>query len=210
MSLLTTWGYTITDADALAPMLTAEEFNTLTASKYAGDTRISPNINAASEAIRNYCGWHVNPPQACSFSERLLYGNGRIKRTGADFLIQLPAAFVSAVSSVAIGGEAWTDYAMETNGLLRLFDVIRRDITRKTEITVAYTAGIPAARMDAIKELIAHRVTHALVSPAGVQSETAGGVSVTYAANWINSSRSTAITDDAKDVLAPYRLRGVF
>ena len=35
MSLLTTWGYTITDADALADMLSAEEFNVMTASASA-------------------------------------------------------------------------------------------------------------------------------------------------------------------------------
>ena len=210
MSLQTLWGYTITDADALEPMLTEAEFNALTASKYASDTRIPGNIAAACAAIRDYCGWHINPPQACSFSERLLMGNGRIKRAGADFLVQLPAAFVSGVSSVTIGGQAWTDYAVEANGLLRLFDVYVHGLTRKTEIVVAYTAGIPAGSMSAIKELIAHRVTHALVSSAGVQSETAGGVSVTYSANWINSARATALADDNKEVLSPYRLRGVF
>ena len=210
MSLLTTWGYTITDADSLPPMLTEAEFNVLTANKYASDTRIPGNIAAACEAIRNYCGWHVNPPQACSFSERLLMGNGRIKRAGADFLVQLPATFVPGVSSVTIGGKEWTDYAVEANGLLRLFDVYVHGLTRKTEIVVTYTAGITAGSMSAIKELIAHRVTHALVSSAGVQSETAGGVSVTYSANWINSARATALADDNKEVLAPYRLREVF
>lgn len=210
MSLLTTWGYTITDADSLPPMLTEAEFNALTANKYASDTRIPGNIAAACEAIRNYCGWHVNPPQACSFSERLLMGNGRIKRAGADFLIQLPAAYITGVSSVEIDGEAWTDYALETNGLLRLFDVCPHKITRKTEVLVRYTAGLPDGLMNAIQELIAHRVTHALVSSAGVQSETAGGVSVTYSANWINSARATALADDNKEVLAPYRLLGVF
>ena len=210
MSLLTTWGYTITDADALANMLSAEEFNVMTANKYAGDVRIQDNIKAACMAIRNYCGWHVYPQQACSFSERLLMGNGRIKRAGADYLVQLPAAFVQSVSSVTIDGEPWTDYALEANGLLRLFDVYDRRITRKTEIAVQYAAGIPSSLMDAIKELIAHRVTHALASSAGVQSETAGGVSVTYSANWINSSRATALADDNKEVLAPYRVRGVF
>ena len=210
MSLLTTWGYTITDAGALADMLSAEEFNVMTANKYAGDVRIPDNIKAACMAIRNYCGWHVYPQQACSFSERLLMGNGRIKRAGADYLVQLPAAFVPSVSSVTIDGETWTDYAVEANGLLRLFDVYDRRITRKTEIAVQYAAGIPSSLMGAIKELIAHRVTHALASSAGVQSETAGGVSVTYSANWINSSRATALADDNKEVLAPYRVRGVF
>jgi hypothetical protein len=61
-----------------------------------------------------------------------------------------------------------------------------------------------------VQELIAHRVTHALASSAGVQSETAGGVSITYNATWTNSARATALADDNKEVLAPYRLRGVF
>ena len=211
MSLLTTWGYTITDGiEALPPMLSVEAFNALTANKYTGDTRIEPNIAAASLAIRNYCGWHLYPAQACSFSERLLMGNGRIKRAGADFLIQLPAAYIVGVSSVEIDGEAWTDYALETNGLLRLFDVCPHKVTRRTEVLVRYTAGLPDGLMSAIQELIAHRVTHALVSPAGVQAESAGGVSVTYSSNWTNSARATALADDNKEVLAPYRLLGVF
>ena len=40
MSLLTTWGYTITDADELTDMMSEEEFNQLTANKYAGGTSI--------------------------------------------------------------------------------------------------------------------------------------------------------------------------
>lgn len=210
MSLLTTWGYTITDAEKLAPMLSLEDYNLITANKYAGDGRIAPNIAAASEAIRNYCGWHVYPSQACSFSERLLTANGRIKQSGPDIVIQLPAAYVTALHSVEIDGEAWPFYALQTNGILRLFDICAGKLSRKTEIIVTYTAGIPDGLMDAVKELAAHRVTHALASSAGVQAESAGGVSVTYSANWINSARSTALADDNKDVLAAYRLQGVF
>jgi hypothetical protein len=208
MSLVTNWGYTITDADTLADMLTLTEFNTMTANKYAGDVRIPDNIKAASMAIRNYCGWHVAPSQACSFTERLLSGDGRIKRAGPDYLVQLPAAYVSSVTSVKVNGENWTDYTFGINGLLRLFDL--HCCSRKTEITVTYTAGTPDALMGSVKELIAHRVTHALVSSAGVQSESAGGVSITYSANWINSSRATALADDNKEVLAPFKLREVF
>jgi hypothetical protein len=43
-----------------------------------------------------------------------------------------------------------------------------------------------------------------------VQSEAAGGVSVTYNATWTNSARATALPSDNKEVLAPYRLQGVF
>ena len=208
MSLVTNWGYTITDADALADMLTLTEFNTMTANKYAGDVRIPDNIEAACMAIRNYVGWHLYPSQACSFSERLLSGDGRIKRAGPDCLVQLPAAYVASVTSVKVNGETWTDFTYGINGLLRLFDL--RCGNRKMEITVTYTAGIPDALMGSVKELIAHRVTHALASSAGVQSESAGGVSITYSANWINSSRATALADDNKEVLAPFKLREVF
>ena len=204
----TIWGYTITDADSLAEMLTVEEFNNITANKYVGDARIEPNIDAACAAIRNYCGWHVYPAQACSMTERLLAGNGRVKRAGADILIQLPATFVSTPVTVTIDGVPFDDFDLAPNGILRLFDV--GWMTRRTQITVTYTAGLSAGMMDSIKELIAHRVTHALASSAGVQSESAGGVSVTYSANWINSARSTALPDDNKEVLAPYRVRGVF
>lgn len=204
----TIWGYTITDAESLADMLTVEEFNNITANKYAGDARIEPNIDAACAAIRNYCGWHVYPAQACSMTERILAGNGRIKRSGADILIQLPATFVSTPVTVTIDDVPFDDYDLAPNGILRLFDV--GWMTRRTQITVTYTAGLSAGMMDSIKELIAHRVTHALASSAGVQSESAGGVSVTYSANWINSARSTALPDDNKEVLAPFKVRGVF
>ncbi len=208
MSLITTWGYTITDAYALEPMLSEEDFNALTANKYAGDARIAPNLKAACAAIRNWCGWHVYPAQACTMTERLLAGNGRVKRVGPDLLIQLPATFASVPASVTIDGVPFDDYDIEPNGILRLFDV--GPLSRKAQVTVTYTAGLSDGMMDGIKELIAHRVTNALASSAGIQSESAGGVSVTYSANWINSARSTALPDDNKEVLAPYRVRGVF
>lgn len=208
MSIRTPWGYTITDADSLAKMLTVEQFNTFTANKYAGDARIESNIDAACAAIRNWCGWHVYPVQACSITERILAGNGRVKRAGDDILIQLPATFVSAVTSVTIDGVPFDDFDLAPNGILRLFDV--GWMTRRTQVTVTYAAGLSDGMMDGVKELIAHRVTHALASSAGIQSESAGGVSVTYSANWINSARSTALPDDNKEVLSPYRVRGVF
>jgi len=208
MNLQTPWGYTITDTVAMEPMLTETEFNVLTANKYAGDTRIAPNIDAACAAIRNWCGWHVYPAQSCQLTERLLAGNGRVKRAGDDILIQLPATFVSAVSSVTIDGVLFDDFDIASNGILRLFDV--GWMTRRTQISVCYTAGLPDGMMDGIRELIAGRVNHALAQPYGVQSESAGGVSITYSASWAASASASALPDDNKDVLAPFKVRGVF
>ena len=111
-------------------------------------------------------------------------------------------------TSVRIGENVLTDYALETNGILHIFDVPM--LSRKSKLTVEYTAGISDGMMDGIKELISNRVTHALASSAGIQSETAGGVSVTYSASWINSTRASALADDNKDALTPYRVQGVF
>lgn len=203
--ILTAWGYTLTALDNLPDMLSVEEFNNYTARKYMTDIRAEKNIKAAGAAIRNYCGWHVYPSTACKLFSTVQ--NARVSRVGGDVLIQLPARFISAVESVKFGGVVY-EFTFETSGILRVYDVPVYD--RKTAVEVEYTAGVPANMMDAIKELIAHRVTHALASSSGVQSETAGGVSITYSANWINSARATALADDNKEVLQPYRLEGVF
>lgn len=209
MSLFTQWGYSIDD-DTLPALLTPIELDALTAGKYMGDGRVVPNIAAASAAIRNYCGWHITPSEVCTFSEPIMYGNGRIKPVGPDLLIQLPTTYLTEVTSVVIGAEAHTDFLADPSGIVRVFDVPACYLNRKTKVTIVYTAGFQEDRIPGIKELVAHRVTHALASSAGVQSETAGGVSITYSANWINNSRATALADDNKEVLEPYRVRGVY
>jgi len=202
MSLLTNWGYLIDNDDTQLPdMINTTEFDNLTARKYAGDARIIPNISAAQAAIRNYCGWHVSPPLPCIFEADSI-STGRV--------IQLPARYVSSVESVTFNGETLPpeSYHLKSNGLL----YFNRKVLGCSwgDIIVKYTAGIPEGLMDAIKELIAHRVTHALAQSYGVQSEAAGGVSVTYNATWTNNARATALPSDNKEVLAPYRLQGVF
>ncbi len=202
MSLLTNWGYLIdNDETQLPDMINTTEFDNLTARKYAGDARIIPNISAAQAAIRNYCGWHVSPSLPCIFEADSI-STGRV--------IQLPARYVSSVESVTFNGETLPpeSYHLKSNGLL----YFNRKLLGCSwgDIIVKYTAGIPEGLMDAIKELIAHRVTHALAQSYGVQSEAAGGVSVTYNATWTNNARATALPSDNKEVLAPYRLQGVF
>lgn len=209
MSIQTTWGYELPNATTLSDMLTTAEFNAFTANKYSGDTRIASEIASACNAIRNYCGWHIYPSLGCALEKVMLYGDGAIKRVGQDVMIQLPATYVSAVSDVTIDNTAYTEFTCNTNGLLHIFDAAFC-INRKSVIEINYTAGLPDTSMDALKELIAHRVTHSLASSYGVTSESAGGMSVTYNSTWINNSRATALPDDNKEVLAPYRVRGVY
>lgn len=207
MSVLTTWGYTLTDLYALPDLLSAEEFDEFTANKYAEDPRVAPNIKAACAAIRNYCGWHVFPSASCEMT--ILMNDRRVTRVGSDLLIQMPATFVSAVESVTVGGETYTA-TCEPNGILRVYDVDFLTLERYSPIVVRYTAGVDEGMIDGLKELIANRVNHATASSNGITSEAAGGVSVTYNAGWVNSSSATTLPDSAKEVLAPFRIQGVF
>lgn len=208
MSLLTNWGYTLTGVDVLENMVTEAEYNEFTANKYASDSRMSPTLTAASAAVRAYCGWHVYPSLACELSTTFF--DKRITEVFGGILIQLPATYVSAITSVTIGETPHTYYILEPNGILRLYDVDWNGVYKHTPITVQYIAGVPDALMGGLKELIAHQTIHALAGTTGVQSETAGGVSITYNAAWVNSTRATDLSDNNKEVLAPYRLRGVF
>ena len=209
MSLLTNWGYAVTNVDALPEMLEGIEYDQFTADKYAGDKRTHSNIMAAESAIRNYCGWHIFPELDCRLDTTFF--DRRVTIAGRYIMIQLPATYVTAVKSIQIAGVAYDEtFVLDNNGILRIYDVNMCAIREYSKIVVEYTAGIPEELAAGLKELIAHRVTHALASTAGVQSETAGGVSVTYNATWTNNSRATALADDNKEVLAPYKVRGVF
>ena len=203
--ILTTWNYTLTDVNTMPSLLTEEEFNSMTAGRYSGDVRIPSMLTAAESAVREFCGWHIGDSQPCEAT--FLWRDKSVSITGGDVLIQLPATYVTGVTSVTINGTAVASYDVATDGLLWIYDTC---LPWRAKIVVDYTAGLTDELMGAVKELIAHRVTHALAQSYGIQSEAAGGVSVTYSANWINSARATALPDDNKEVLSPYRLRRVF
>lgn len=209
MSIMTTWGYSLIDTDAVPDLMTLTEFNDFTAKKYIGDERAEFDIRAASSAIREFCGWHVYPSQACELNTTFF--DKRVSVVDRMLLIQLPATFVSSIELIQIGDEVIDEtYVLMPNGILRVYGFGWSRFKMWTPVVIRYTAGLPESAADGIKELVAHRVTHALESTTGVQSETAGGVSITYNASWINGSRATALADDNKEVLSPYRLRGVF
>lgn len=210
MSFLTGWGYTLTEESQPAPMLSVVDFRAMTGGKFRkiSDERILAEISAASGAIRNYVGWHLYDEAACAVQVTL--ADRSVTVTGTDLLIQLPARYVSGVTAVTVGGVAYENFHCGTNGTLRVYEVSFHGLKRYSPVLVEYTAGLPEALMDPIKELIAHRVTHALAVPSGITSEASGGVSVTYNASWINSAQSTTLQDTNKELLAPYRVQGVF
>lgn len=213
--LLTPWGYKLLNTESLPNFITAQEFDSYTNSRFHGDARIEANIPSATRSIQNYCGWHIYPNLACEMVYRVF--DIRDCFVGPDLLIQLPATLVTGVGSILLNarqeddtwtGDEVTNYDLDEHGLLRIYDV--SGIDRKSKIRIVFNAGLPEAQMDLLKELTAHRVVHAVSSSYGVTSESAGGVSVTYNASWAGNTRSTALSDDSKEILGTYRVKGVF
>ena len=203
--MLTNWGYTVTDTDQLLPMMSYDEYAAITG-RSDDVRRVEQEISAASAAIRNFVGWHLAPQYQCRLTSTAY--DRRVTRVGGDMMIQLPARYVTEILTLKINGVECEDYDLDPNGILTIFNAPH--LVRHAGIVVEYTAGVPESMIMTVKELIAHRVTHAVAVPPGITSEAAGGVSVTYNANWINNSRATALVGDNKELLVPYKVQGVF
>ena len=213
---LSPWGY-IMDTESLPSFISENDFTIFTNRKFADDTRIPVVIPSASEAIRNYCGWHISPSLTCG----MIYNVRDLRDAfvGPDLLIQLPATYVTGIQKIVLNavlnpstglyeGDETDDYEIGMgDGLLRIYDV--GNLNRKSRIFIKYTAGFTDTP-SAIKELTADRVSHAVTNPYGVNSEAAGGVSVSYSGAWAGSANSSSLPSDSREILEAYRLKGVF
>lgn len=196
--LLTSWGYTIENTDTLPDLMTVAEFNALTGNKFAGDARVSSLLASAQITVRNFCGWHLYPSLPCKFEADSI---------DVSRCIQLPSRFVSGVESVTVKGEPVLDYHVKTNGLVFLDgSVLGRSWN---DVVVKFTSGLGAAQIGALKEILAGRIANALTNSYGVQSESAGGVSITYSLNWASHASAASITDPLIAALAPYKVQEV-
>lgn len=213
---LSPWGYII-DSENLPAFISVDDFHLFTNGKFAGDTRIVSTLPSASEAIRNFCGWHIAPSLTCGMVYNVL--DLRDASVGRDLLIQLPATYVTGIQKIVLNavlnpstglyeGDETDDYEIGMgDGLLRIYDV--GNLNRKSRIFIKYTAGFTDTP-SAIKELTADRVSHAVTNPYGVNSEAAGGVSVSYSGAWAGSANSSSLPSDSREILEAYRLKGVF
>lgn len=206
--IMTPWGYDILTAEPLPDIIGLAEFGTATGGKYAGDQRIGPSLRAASAMIRNYCGWHIYPSLPCRITTSLY--DPKVTRVGPELLIQLPARMVSEVTSVTIGGTTAEHYTLQRNGLLHVYDLPCIPHQRHTEIVVDYIAGLDNQAASDIQDIAASRAIHGLSGTAGVQSESAGGVSVTYNAGWTQGGGAAALSAIDAQTLSVWRLQGVY
>jgi hypothetical protein len=188
----TAWGYEV--SDKVEPIITVTQFNEMTGGAYAGNPRVESAINAAAQAVRNYCGWHICPSMECT-----AYPVGEGK------LLRLPAAYVSSVDSVVEDGVELTtgQYEWRRDGLMRR-SCFRNWSNSWSGIEVTYQAGFDIEAVPDLAEAICSIASGVLAVAPGVTSESADGVSISYSAS--ASSIAASLTIAQKSALAPYKV----
>lgn len=188
--MMTPWGY---EMESIPPLVSVEDFNTMTGGAYVSNPRVETALLAASQAVRDKCGWHVSPSATCTAYPE-----------GGGYMLRLPAAYVSGITSITEDGAVLdsSEYEFRRNGL------VRRKCHRFTPnwdgLTVVYTAGYDAGAAVGLAETVRTITEGVLSVAAGVTSESADGVTISYKAN--ASSIAAALTDQQDASLAPYKV----
>lgn len=187
----TPWGY---DAEDLAPIITESEFHVITNCAHIENPRIRTALLAASQAVRNYCGWHVCPSVECSANPD---GGGKV--------LKLPAGYVSEISSVVEDGVVLKEgqYEWRHDGLLRRSQ-FKRWSPKWNSIEVKYKAGYEASAVPDLAEAVCAITAGVLSVSAGVISESADGVSISYSQS--ASSIAAGLTAQQKSALEAYKV----
>jgi len=189
----TAWGYEV--SEGLEPIISKEIFNARTGGQYQSNPRVEAALKAASQAVRNCCGWHVSPSMKC-----------KARPHGGSALTRLPAAYVSKITSVKEEGTVLTDsdYEWREDGLLRKTDKTWTD--RWNGIEVEYDAGYDPEAVPDLAETVSAIAAGVLSVASGVTSESADGVTISYSSS--AASIAASLTSQQRSALEPYKVVG--
>lgn len=191
----TAWGYEV--SEELRPIISVETFNARTNNAFAGNQRVGAALKAASQAVRNYCGWHICPSLECM-----------ARPEGGGVLTRLPAAYVSDIKSVRENGEeleADTEYEWREDGLLKRSKP-GKWAEKWRSIEVSYMAGFDSEAVPDLEETICTIAAGVLSVASGVASESSDGVSISYSSS--ASSIAASLTSQQRSALEPYKVVG--
>lgn len=176
---LNKWGY---EHDGhMEPLVELSEFVAATGCD-ADENAMLDAIDAASDAVRAFCGWHVSPPMRC-----------RCRLTTEGRVATLPVRDVSGVESVTDCGDE-VPFEWRRCGMVRRTDGCFSGSWDGTEVVC--TAGTDGDA--ALRRAVCSIALHMLNASDTASSETADGVSVTY--------RQAALSERDMMALGPYRL----
>lgn len=187
------WSY---ECDDLVPIVNLNDFKEGTEmSLLADNSKILAKLNAASAAVRAYCGWHVSPNLECTYVGQA-EGN----------LITLPLMHITDIISVSIGGAELDEslYEWLGGGLIRTHFVPTQ---KWRAITVKFKAGYE--QLDDVSQAVIQLTENALVANPGIREEHADGVGATYNATDRGVSGGVRLLQSDRELLRPYKMVSV-
>lgn len=149
-------------------------------------------IAAASATVRGFAGWHIAPIIAETLTVHV----------GAGLLgaIVLPTGKLRTVSAVRVNGHEVSDWAMGTDGTVYLPGVTAGPAVVEVDATHGYGLDEVADVLQVVQQMAALAAS----SPAGVVSEQAGSLSVTYGQTGKGVGGGLALLPRDRDLLGPY------
>lgn len=188
---MTRWGYSV-NGGSLPPIIDADEFDAITGGVMSSaPERIEAVLDGVSQAVRDFCGWHVAPVLECSWTGQ---GEGR--------LMVLPCISVRSVTSLTVDGTATEAFEWLPSGLVRLQGGCFPDAWRSA--VCGFVAGEDAA--GALAMAVSQIAANQLAAAAGVRSERAGQVSIDYNQTANGVSGGVRLLDSDMRLLMPYRI----
>ena len=152
----------------------------------AADPRLPALIAAASQAVRDRCGWHVTPV----VSETLTVdGTGGV-------LLDVRSGRLLGVSEVRVGGVPVV-FDWSADGIVERRDGVFPRRFRSVEVDVRH--GFEQA--PALVQVAVQAVLGACASPLGATREQAGQVAISWGRTGL------AVSEEDMASLAPYRLQ---
>lgn len=192
----TPWGYAaLIEGGKLPPVITPAELREATGGRFGPETvGVSTVLDGVSAAIRDACGWHVTPQLTVEESAQ---GPGRV--------IALKTLLAESVEKVSERGRELSEgeYEFARNGLLRR-SCWRSWPAEWNSVTVRYVSGIPQGMASALAMVAAQVASNALAAPAGVRSEQAGNVTISYNQTASGVSGGIRLLDTDLAMLSPY------
>lgn len=194
----TAWGYMVAhDSDdqtwnGVPPLISRTDFNKATGNRWSTDTDMVDMVLAAvSQAVRNFCGWHIAPNLPCVY---VAYGlEGKIAK--------LPSLMVtSCVLEDDEGNES--DVEWQPRGLVK---AAGRWNPSWGKYAFRFDSGYESDAM--LSQIIVQVASNHMAAAPGIREEQAGAVRLSYNQMANGVSGGVTLLDREQMLLAPYRLQ---
>lgn len=181
---------------AFRTLVSVTEFSAWTGGKVkSSDPRVLPLLEGATQALRNYCRWHIAP--VITETVTLDGPGGR--------LLQLDTLHVRDVTEVVADGVTLTpdeQYRWSALGSIQRVDWYWPDTYRS--VRVSFEHGYDVADVPDVAQIIRQACAVALSSPMGATREQAASLAVTWATTAPGVAGGLSLLERDRELLAPY------